>query len=102
VSKQFQVRSGKEAGVPEADVKTAVRSAIDFMYQVRQGNPPEDVAVEEVDLSENGLEWVITLGYYPGGTSMKRFSGEASDRQFRVFRVSRATGEVLSMKMREI
>jgi hypothetical protein len=83
------------------DVGAAVQAAVRFLGSINEAHPPEEVAVEEIEFSEEDWKWRITLGYYPSGYSMAAFSGRKFDRQYRVITVDARTGEVLSMKMRE-
>ena len=48
----------------------------------RIGATPEDIAVEEVELSDDENTWNITLGFNPPGSSIRRMSGEKIPRQF--------------------
>ena len=84
-------------------VKEAVRRAIQFLAVVQESNPPEDVTVEEVELSDDGLFWLITIGAFPSGSSIAAMTGEGTyRRQYKVFKVDVNSGEVISMKMRDI
>lgn len=44
------------------DVKNAVKTAYNYMREVYP-EPPEGLRLEEVELSEDGEEWLITMGY---------------------------------------
>jgi hypothetical protein len=89
--------------MPTYDVKTAVREATRFFAEINQEHPPEDVRVEEVELTDDENVWNITLGFYPPGTSMTLAIGgiPVAQRQYRVLRVDANTGQVRSMKIRD-
>ena len=52
------------------------------------------LSVEEIELSEDGRYWFVTLGF-----SLSYLIGPKS---YKVFKVDAYTGEVLSMKIREL
>ena len=82
-------------------VKQAVKAAVEFLRDVQEGSTPEDVSVEEVELSDQDATWRITLGYSPPGSSINKLTGKEVYRQFKIFQVDAQTGEVISMKIRE-
>lgn len=88
--------------MPMVDVKSAVRTAAQFLLDIQPSSPPEDVAVEEVELSEDEGRWLVTLGFYPPGSSISRVSGDKPARQYREIQVDADLGGVLSMKMRKV
>ncbi len=79
-------------------VKEAVASAVDFASNMMDP-PPKDLRLEEVELGKyNRIDaWRITL-------SMQDRTGLGSlgRREYNVFSVRRDTGEVASMKIREL
>ncbi len=54
-------------------VKEAVKRAMAFLAELQESNPPEDVTIEEVDLSEDGSFWLITISFFPSGSSIARY-----------------------------
>lgn len=61
------------------------------------------VTLEEVDLSDDGKYWLITLGIYEPTTAMALISlGLKESLNYKQFKVDATTGEVLSMKIRQI
>lgn len=94
----------KPLGLREA-AAAAQKYLQDLMAQglVHRGR---DIVVEEVD-KDDSANWRITLGYHAESpldnvsmTLLAELRGPASDT-FKVFTIHRATGEVLSMKLRE-
>lgn len=88
------------------DVKQAAQSASSFVAGLYSDKTVSDVQLEEVELSEDGLYWLITLSFAPPaslsqGSSM--FGGVIpAQRQYKIFKITADTGEVLSMKIREL
>ena len=70
--------------------REASRIAVNYFKKVATGQPSA-IAVEEVEMTEDASEWLITLG----------FAGDDwVSRVFKVFRINAASGEVRSMKIR--
>lgn len=82
-------------------VKEAVKRAIIFLGELQESNPPEDITIEEVELSDDGLFWLITISFFPSGSSIAAITGQKTYKKYKIFRVDAASGEVISMKMRD-
>ena len=78
------------------DVQVAAARAVDFLRSLPETGPIHDLRVEEVELTEDGRHWLITLGYANNPVSL------ADRRQYKQFKVSAASGEVESMKIRTV
>jgi hypothetical protein len=67
-----------------------------------------DFSLEEVELSEDGKFWLITLGFsvsdkkLPTGNWAAVLGSMAPRTKFKVFKVDAQTGKVLSMKIRAL
>jgi len=93
------------------DVKAAVQAASRY-FQSIQGlvgidNPPENLQLEEVEISEDRNFWLITLGFerLVRGEKHPLVSVEPPpkyERAYKLFRVNAETGEVEAMKIREV
>jgi hypothetical protein len=60
-------------------------------------------SLEEVELSEDGLYWMITLGYeIPKDLLEASAFFQPPSTKFKVFKVNAQTGQVLSMKIRSL
>ena len=100
------------------DVKQAVEKSADYLRGI-EFSAPQELRVEEVELSADEGCWVITLGFrgdpLMAGPDPKRHDGDPIGpvsldaqliahpkyrREFRVFRVRKEDGEVESMKKR--
>jgi len=78
--------------------KEAVSAA--YVYFKELTGIIDGVTVEEVELSEDGNDWMVTLGHSdPAGGLPIPLGGR---KQYKIFRVRADTGDVLSMKIREI
>jgi hypothetical protein len=91
------VSEGKSAGISVGD---AVKLAAAYLQQFYP--KVEDLLVEEVELSDG--VWQITLGFadptYRSGIAAA-LGPERKPRIYKVFKIDRETGEIVSMKMRE-
>ena len=78
-------------------VKEAARRAVAYFTEL-YGNQFGSVLVEEVEQSDG--YWHITLGYDLPSV-IAQFGGKAP-RGFKAFKIDANTGEVVSMKIREV
>ena len=66
-----------------------------------EGKTISDMKLEEVELSEDSKYWSITLGY-----STQTLSGDMipfpTAREYKIFKVKSDTGEIKSMKIRQL
>lgn len=80
-------------------VKEAARKAVEYLWDLnREDVTYTNVLVEEVEQTDR--YWLITLGY-DSPSVLSAFGGKGS-RDFKFFKVDRETGEVVSMKIREV
>lgn len=83
------------------DVKQAAQSASTFINGLYSGEMVSDVRLEEVELSEDGKFWMITLSFpLPSSLGIVYLGG--GGRQYKLFKIDADTGEVLSMKIRDV
>lgn len=113
--------------MPKIEVKQAIRIAIDYLESTYQGvEEVEDLRLEEVEFEEESNYWLITVSMLrEAAEDEKSVYDEAKagiwqsiiaaqkhldrnspikailKRVYRVVRIDAATGEVLSMKLRE-
>jgi hypothetical protein len=91
-------------------VKQAFLSAAEFAASVLEPERLNGLKLEEVETGEvNGADvWLITLsvarpnGYLTPLSQALGLPENARDREYKTFAVRKDTGEVLSMKIREI
>lgn len=62
-----------------------------------------DVQLEEIELSEDGKTWLITLGIYESTASTYLLSkGLAETVSYKIFTIDAYSGDVISMKIRPV
>lgn len=91
------------------DVRAAV-NAVQIYFQSIQdliGSEPRNVRLEEVELSEDKKFWLITLGYnlsnFVKNNPLETLGiSIGENREYKIFKVDAETGEVASMKIREL
>jgi hypothetical protein len=84
------------------NVKEAVSSATKELQDLFPGKEFAGLELEEVELTEDGKSWLITLGFdvpRKGGLFPPQMMG--SDRKYKVFKVEGRTGKVTAMKIRK-
>lgn len=95
------------------DVQEAAEEAIKFALQLYGSDRVDDLRVEEFERSDDGEYWLITLGWIETattrvpGSGLGAFTGgggeiEKLPRTYKVFKVDVESGEVESMKMRDV
>ena len=96
-------------------VKEAVHIAIETTKTIFEGQQLLDVALEEVELTEDNCYWLITIGFSieSTATASRTFVFNKSIepdfvkkseyiRKYKLFKIDAKTGEVQSMKIRAI
>jgi hypothetical protein len=83
------------------DVKEAARKASEYFAGLYSDKEIENVQLEEVEISDDGKYWLITLSYpvFPLEISSVQFIGK---RKYKLFTIDAETGQVKSMKIREV
>lgn len=72
------------------NVKMAGKQAIKYLCDIEDA--VYDVQLEEVEKSDDGNFWLITLSYN---------TGILSNKKYKIFKIDISSGEVLSMKIRK-
>lgn len=95
--------------MPKIDVRAAVTAANRYLQDVNDliKIQPESLRLEEVELSEDQREWLITLGFdVPIRTNswanLVPETNSIYQREYKLFKVDSETGEVKSMKIRSL
>ena len=92
------------------DVKEAVSSATKALQDFFAGKELVGLELEEVELTEDGKSWLITLGFYvpdPNPNPLRNIlalptEGKTKyERKYKVFEVDGDTGSVAAMKIRK-
>ena len=84
------------------DVKEAVQSASKYFNELQDVlglKKAEDLRLEEVEISDDRSQWLITLGYR---IDDDRLGIPRYKRDYKIFTVDSTNGEVKSMKIREV
>lgn len=83
----------------QIDVRQAFEAAKTF-YGTLYPDRAENVRLEEVEQSEDGSTWLITLGYEPKTVREVLQAGLPLKTEYKVFTIDAFTGKVRSMKIR--
>ena len=94
--------SPEQANRP-VNARQASQSAFDYFYDLFALRLPfvSDPSLEEIEMSNDGRFWLVTLGYdapRPKNERIPEFL-QVPMRKLKVFKVDAATGRVLSMKI---
>ncbi|MDT7778926.1 MAG: hypothetical protein QOC99_1438 [Acidobacteriota bacterium] len=87
------------------DVKQATQSASGFLVGLYPNQSVSSVRLEEIELTEDEKSWLITLSFPDSDPPSSNFHlglAVGTNRQYKVFEVDAETGQVKSMKIREI
>lgn len=90
------------------DVKEAVNEAVQSTSRFYEGHELKDLLLEEVEMSEDGKYWLITIGFdMPHSNQSKNvlmivLNEHKYIRKYKIFKIDSKSGKVLSMKIREI
>jgi hypothetical protein len=90
-------KPGKKIGAREA-----ADAAVEYFRQLFSASEFQSISLEEVELSEDGKYWLITLGY-----DVHPKSGIAAvlgppKTKFKVLKVDTRSGQVVAMKIRKL
>ena len=101
-------------------VKEAVQKAVDYLQEISISGQ-QGLRVEEVEMSEDGRYWLVTLGFHgdellvgptrkqvdvglfgPASIDARPITYPKYRREYRVFRVRAQDGEVEDMKIKSM
>jgi len=80
------------------NVKEAVKKAAEYFTDLYH-DQFRNLLLEEVELSDG--YWLITLGY-DAPSDIRSVLANKATRRFKLFKIDGDTGEVISMKIREV
>lgn len=83
------------------DVREAAQRASEYFAGLYADQGVSNVQLEEVELTDDGQYWLITLSYPLIGSNPLPLS-IVSKRNYKVFKIDAKTGEVKSMKIRNL
>ncbi|MBU0699797.1 hypothetical protein KKE26_00635 [bacterium] len=81
------------------DVKEAAQRASQYLQCLISS--AKDITLEEVELTDDEKFWFITLSCYNIASDVQSLFGNTI-KVFKVFKVKRDNGEVISMKIRTV
>lgn len=97
------------------NVKEAVRIAVEYVRELYAPEQLDDLRLEEVELSDDGKHWFITLGFAapelkrqqrqpepPGGSVLSLLRPQTLEREYKVVKINARSGDVQSMKIRQV
>ena len=89
--------------MPPIAVKQAVRIALDYFKDLYDTGGLRDIRLEEVELTEDGKFWLVTLGFdRPVPQAIfEAFGAPKYQREYKVLKIDSSRGEVHGMKIRE-
>ncbi len=82
------------------DVKQATQSAWNYLINL-YGDQVSNLRLEEVELSDDGQYWLITLSYQHA-SHIQAILKPDIQRQYKVFKMKATDGEIVSMKIRKV
>ena len=81
------------------DIKGAAKIAHEYFLDIYSEAGYINIALEELDFSEDGRFWLVTIGYSISGITDLLGT---SMRNYKIFEINKETGEVESMKIRKV
>ncbi len=81
------------------DVKQAAQIAANYFSDLNPGKF-QNLALEEIELTDDEENWLVTLGYNPPSTNI--FVNGPVAREYKVIRIDAKDGKVVSMKIKKI
>jgi len=87
------------------DVKQAAQKASEYFSALYAEHSLSGVQLEEVELTDDGEYWLITLSYPTSrltASGLNELFGGTGPKEYKVFKIDAKTGEVKSMKIRKV
>lgn len=86
---------------PKVDARAAANAAAEYFKELYP--TVTAFSLEEVELSEDGTHWLITLSFeIPHTQSLGIMAFQPPRTKFKVFKVDAKTGRVMAMKIRKL
>ncbi len=83
------------------EVKQAAEAALAYFNELYKSGY-HNLALEEVELSNDEEYWIITLGYNPPSIGLTQLTGAGAKREYKQFKIDSTTEKVISMKIRNV
>ena len=97
------------------NVKEAVRIAFEYVRELYAPEQLIDLRLEEVELSDSGKYWFVTIGFSrpelkkqqrevepAAGSVLSLLRPQTLDREYKVVTINAKSGDVQSMKIRQV
>lgn len=85
------------------DIKEAVQKAIVFVGDVLQDDRAKSVLLEEIELSEDGKMWMITISLPTPSSPLAALKSVQIDaRDYKAIQLDSSTGAIKSFRIRKI
>ncbi len=87
------------------DIKEAVKYGVHFLKEMYEDKEISDITLEEIEMSEDSNHWLVTMSFIrPKATENIHdvFSPKEYERTYKILKVSRDDGCVISMMDRMI
>jgi hypothetical protein len=88
----------------QIDLRQAVKTAIRFFTDSFHLEKPVNVQLEEIEMSEDGFHWLITVGYDQLNSTLtkplKFMVPTVVSRKYKIVKVDAQTGRPVSIKIR--
>lgn len=87
------------------EIKDAVATAKKFLKELyASSHSLKDLALEEIDQTDDGKYWLITLGYFreKSGISSILPVIQAVERDYKTIKIDKETGEPVAMQIRTV
>jgi hypothetical protein len=93
---------GASARDEALEAKRAVGAAWGYFHTLFEPIPASDVSLEEVELSSDGKHWLVTFSFEEMRRKSPALPGflQVPRQRFKVFKIERESGRVVSMKTR--
>jgi hypothetical protein len=98
-----------DAEQKQIPLKKAVQIAMRYFKDLYTFSPNAHVMLEEVEQSEDGRYWLITIGFNSERLPVKKTMADLGNifatpatRDYKTVKIDSATGDVISMKIRSL
>lgn len=84
------------------DVKQAAGLASQYVNNLYAEQMPSPTQLEEVELTEDGKYWLITVSFVPRASTPIEQALSTPKRVYKLFKINAQTGQMVSMKIRTV
>jgi hypothetical protein len=89
------------------DVRHAVQLALDFVNGIFSQEPPINLRLEEISLSEDEKLWTITFSFFRPTSELPNYQAilnaiKPPEREYKSINIDSTNGKFVSMKIRQL